>query len=265
MKRPAIVVFPIYRVPTELELNFLENGSRKLSKYDQVIVCQKKLKITKAYGTLSNLPVIRFDCDYFENIHGYNHLMLSSEFYNTFTNYEFILIHQPDVYIFRDELKYWCSKNYSYVGSPWLRKNDSGLKSCFNFFRKLIQPSYGNKHNKVGNGGFSLRNVEDFLEILKLTPPQILETFKKNKHHSYNEDVFWSLTAPKINPFFKIPKYTDALEFGIEFEPEKALELNQGQLPFGCHAPVVHGLVFWKKYIPILNNEYLTLVNETRS
>lgn len=265
MKRPCIVVFPLYKVPTDVELHFLENGNRKLSNYDQVIVCPENLKITPAFGKLSKLPKVRFSNHYFESIDGYNRLMLLPEFYSAFSNYEYILIHQPDVYVFKDELQYWCSKNYAYIGAPWLRKNDSLLKKCLIFMRKFIQPNYGNKHNKVGNGGFSLRNVSDFLEILKLTPQSTMNRFCSKSHHLFNEDVFWSLIAPKINPFFKIPYYKDALSFGIEFQPEKALKMNNGQLPFGCHAPIVHGLNFWKKYIPILNNDYLTLVDETRS
>lgn len=262
MKRLCIVVFPVYKKPTELELNFLENGSRKLSNYDQVIVCSNKLDIDKSFGNLTKLPVVRYDCSYFENIKGYNKLMLNTDFYKSFINYEYILIHQPDVFIFKDELKYWCSKNYSYIGAPWLRKDDSKLKEFINSLRKIVQPKYGIKHNKVGNGGFSLRNVSDFLEILNRAPTHILEEYKNKTHHLYNEDVFWSIVSKNINPLFKIPNYLDALEFGVEFEPQKAYKINQNQLPFGCHAPAVHDLHFWKKHIPILNNHYLIQSDE---
>lgn len=263
MKRPCIVIFPLYKPPSEIELNFLENGSRKLGNYDQVIVCPENLSIDKKYGKLKSLPIVRFSNNYFECIQGYNNLMLSNDFYKTFEKYEYILIHQPDVYVFKNELEYWCSRKYDYVGAPWIRKKDNSLKKSFIAVRKLIQPSYGRRHNKVGNGGFSLRKVDRFIQVLESVPENIISNYQNKKHKAYNEDVFWSIEAERVHPQFRVAPIKEAINFGIEFQPEIGYEMNSKQLPFGCHAPEIHGPQFWKKFIPILRTTEVTLQHET--
>ncbi|RYG45716.1 MAG: hypothetical protein EOO01_17385, partial [Chitinophagaceae bacterium] len=193
MKKVCKVVFPLYRQPTVIELAFLENGMRVLKNFDMAIACPQSLEVNEHFGELSALPLVRFGDHYFNSIEGYNQLMLSEEFYSSFAAYEHILIHQADVFIFKDELQFWCNKGYAYIGPPWLRKPDRTIKKLFNYLRKLVQPGYGVKHNLVGNGGFSLRHVQKHLNVLHTAPATTLELYRMNTHHLYNEDVFWSL------------------------------------------------------------------------
>ncbi|MEM8909693.1 MAG: DUF5672 family protein, partial [Bacteroidota bacterium] len=64
-----------------------------------------------------------------------------------------------------------------------------------------------------------------------------------------NEDFFWSIVMPKINPFFKIPNMQEALGFAFELAPRKAYEMNHHQLPFGCHAWEKYDPDFWQPFI----------------
>ena len=48
-------------------------------------------------------------------------LMLSPFFYESFLDFKYVLIHQLDVFIFKDELNYWCNQNYDYIGAPWFK------------------------------------------------------------------------------------------------------------------------------------------------
>lgn len=122
------VVIPVYKVHlASEEIISLKRCSEVLHKYHFIIVCSKALK-TKAYVDILNRNQIAysyayFDEDCFETIASYNRLLLSVEFYETFKQYEYILIYQLDAYVFRDELEFWCNKGYDYIGAPLIGKH----------------------------------------------------------------------------------------------------------------------------------------------
>ena len=123
---------------------------------------------------------------------------------------------------------------------------------------------------RVGNGGFSLRNVQTVLLFFKskknvFSPSQaarIISLWRKpqtrffvwilmmfgwrNKPLSisagwrYNEDGFWSGLLDNSRFALKKPNPEEALSFSFERFPSFLFRLNDNKLPFGCHA--------WRKY-----------------
>ncbi len=51
-----------------------------------------------------------------------------------------------------------------------------------------------------------------------------------------NEDVFWTQLAPKLDKTFRVAEYDVAIRFSFECQPARLFDLNNKQLPFGCHA-----------------------------
>ena len=90
------VVVPVYQSnPTEQELLHYYHNLSILKGFPILVVAPLDLNIDIYCKT----PGIRsefFAPDYFKNIAGYNKLMLSTEFYERFANYEYILICQLD-------------------------------------------------------------------------------------------------------------------------------------------------------------------------
>jgi hypothetical protein len=259
MSKRCVVVFPLYQAPTALELSFLENGLKRTEGHKQVIVAPEDLKIDHQFGQLQQLEVKRFAGRYFKDISGYNQLLLSKTFYSAFALFDYILIHQADVYLFKDELGLWCEKGYDYIGAPWFRPDQLGTDNFSRLWKKtkLIfkkNKLYGSRYNKVGNGGLSLRKVKSAMDVLSRTPPHLLKKYMNSDGKEFNEDIFWSLEAPLIQPNFKIPSLKTALNFAVEFQPKEAFEYINRKLPFGCHAPLVHDRDFWKEYIPALQH-----------
>ena len=196
----------------------------------------------------ANFKIESFDDDYFKDINGYNRLMLSPVFYERFLDYDFILIHQLDAFVFKDELKYWCRKGYDYIGAPWLTDPFEGTASQKKQYGKELRKVYHENSkqdgipvdaqffNRVGNGGFSLRRVKKFYKICLKEQQRIMFYNEHSGHHFFNEDVFWSLEVNRKRRQLRIPEYTEAVYFSVEFKPEYAFELTGGQLPFACHA-----------------------------
>lgn len=254
--KSCIVIFPLYQKPTATELAFLEQGIKHTKGFKQVIIAPEGLVVDNAFGLLEQLEVKRFAKHYFDGISGYNHLLLSKGFYAAFGLYEYMLIHQADVYLFKTELQDWCEKDYDYIGAPFFRPDKLNRNAAYNLLQKAKlsfkkNKIYGNRYNKVGNGGLSLRKISTALTVLEKVNQPLLNQYIKSEGDEFNEDIFWSLEAPQIIDF-KIPLMDEGMKFAIEFHPEAAYKYLGEELPFGCHAPLKHNPDFWKKFIPAI-------------
>lgn len=254
-KKNAVVI-PIYKTSlSEDEVFSINNVINVLGNHSIYIAGPSGLKedLNRLSDQFNHSLLFKLFADrYFANITGYNSLMLSSSFYEAFADYHCILIAQTDSLVFKDELDCWANKNYSYIGAPW--------------FEGYTKPSMPLRLSCVGNGGFSLRNITDFLRVLntpRIFKNTLMESWPgswmsntyrylkdyhslvyKNLHVNVdvNEDLFWSLFVASRCPFFRIPTPKEAIAFAFEAHPEYLFEINQRQLPFGCHA--------WQRYNP---------------
>jgi len=245
------VVIPVYKPAlSRHEQLSLKQCCKVLGSHPIVLIKPHSLPAEKFRVFKDDLRVESFDDHWFRNVSGYNQLMLCSDFYARFIDYDYILIYQLDAFVFRDDLSYWCKKNYDYIGAPWLAPpiKASAIKRFKHtrlqhkaYTRNTMQPGTIlpvdlQFVNKVGNGGFSLRKVRKFYEIC-LKERQMIDFYNRhNTHHFFNEDVFWSLEVNRRRRRLKIPGYKEASAFSIEFNPEYAFTLTKGKLPFGCHA-----------------------------
>lgn len=254
------VVIPVYKPePTSDEVVSIRRTVKILGQHDISFVCPDSLDIT-VYKHLTEsfcsvLIIKRFSDFYFKDINGYNRLLLSLSFYTEFNNYKYILICQPDAYVFRDELREWCNKGYDFIGAPII-----GSFTDQEFSGRM----------RIGNGGFSLRNVQTVIGFFNakknvFSPSQIAQMISlwkkpwtrifvwllmilgwRNKPDSvasrwkYNEDDFWSGLLVGTRYSLRIPAVTEAIRFAFERFPSELYRMNHSLLPFGCHA--------WKKY-----------------
>lgn len=240
----AKVVIPIY----SNHLNSFEKISlnqiyRVLNNHPIVIIKPQTLQLDFLLSDFPALTFESFDDRYFDSISSYNRLMMSTEFYERFINCHYILICQLDAYVFKDELLHWCSKDYDYIGAPWLVRPmyqfplfqlTSWLKKEYcKFFNR---PNSQITHFKVGNGGFSLRKVSSHLKATTQLKEVIATYLSHSKNHIFNEDVFFSVEVNKHGLAFTYPDYMEALQFSFDKYPALCYQLNKGDLPFGCHS-----------------------------
>jgi hypothetical protein len=270
----AAIVIPLYKTRlSTLESLSLAQCFKVLSAYPIIAVKPKGLSLEDYKFTFDH--VISFDDEYFNNIEGYNRLMLSPIFYKTFLNYQYILIHQPDAFVFRDELTYWCNQGYDYIGAPWLRS-----KPYKNLFKKIKHlgkqwihtrynitmknttlPTEIQRDNRVGNGGLSLRKTAVLYQVCA-EKSELINYYNSRSEHQFNEDMFFGLEANRTKKQLKIPGYEKAVFFAMENQLEHAFSLTQGKLPFGCHAFDIN-LNFWRPKIQSLPGIDTAMLNES--
>ncbi|WP_111309529.1 DUF5672 family protein [Confluentibacter sediminis] len=250
------IVIPICKVSlSETEQMSLNQCVKLLGDFDIVFAQPEKLDSSSiAFG--GKIRTELFPDSYFENVYAYNSLMLSDAFYERFLDFKYMLVYQLDAFVFRNELEYWCNKGYDYIGAPWIASPNTVLKKILTLFYSQRKKERQKIFFKVGNGGFSLRNIYKSYKIAQDMKSDIEANLKRDKNDFYiMEDVFWSIIVPKHYPDFGIPEYKEALGFAMDRKPNLAFKLNKNRLPFGCHGfdkPKVKS--FWKD---ILISNYL--------
>jgi len=270
----CVVVIPIYKKYVELtnsEKKSIIQCFRILQKHQIVFICPEFFRDINLYNELAkqentSVEFKEFRKIYFENIDGYNRLLISHEFYNCFSSFDYMLIYQTDAYVFSDQLDYWCHAEYDYIGSPWFEGYSDPISN------KLIG---------VGNGGFSLRNVKKSLLIIgRLNLFRKLKYFQKKLrildkiinhfiriffyyqyakpfsevlHHQnivVQEDGFWAEYIPELFSDYKVAPIEHAIRFSFEVNPSYLFKLNGESLPFGCHGWNKYDPEFWHNFIP---------------
>ena len=255
--KPVAVLIPFYKTTlTNYECIALQQCFKVLAGHPVVAVKPYQLNLPAEAQDYPFAGIVSFDDDFFADIRGYNRLLLSAYFYKAFLSYKHILIYQLDAFVFKDRLMHWCNQKIDYIGAPWIKSFahpdivktvKSNLMYYFHTRNNVFingEPSKYQWENRVGNGGFSLRCVERFYELC-LNRKADIDYYLHQDNYHFNEDRFWSVEVNRKHRELNIPGYKVGLQFSVEFHPARALIINKGQLPFGCHA-WDRNLDFWR-------------------
>ena len=236
------VLIPMYRTAlSETERAALAQGVAVLKRYPMLLIKPEGLAADAILQEFSVLGTESFPDRCFTGTDAYNQLLTSPDFYQRFTDYEYILIYQLDAWVFRDELPYWCAQKYDYLGAPGLHRVEYDrlpAEKAAQFAEVLTN------HRLVFNGGLSLRRVKAMIRYLK-----IYNFFYPAWQG--NEDMLFSGEATRLllmKPFIKLPAWQEALRFAFEKSPAASYELTNHKLPFGCHAGERYAPTFWEKF-----------------
>ena len=119
------IVIPLYRLPlSQAEETAIKHTARILQSYPICFIIPEGLPKAPLERLIPQAGIMSVSNHWLgrENgISGYNDMMMSKDFYSLFADTEYILVCQPDAWIFRDELEKWCRKSYDYIGAPWIR------------------------------------------------------------------------------------------------------------------------------------------------
>ncbi len=223
MKNVAIVI-PFYKEQlNNNECISLEQCRRVLYKYDLYLLVPDNMEVEIENGE----KVLYVDEKHFDSRKSYSDYVLSYEFYSKFIDYEYILIHQLDVFVFEDGLEYFCNMDYDYIGAEWVYglecHTDEGMLWYF------------------GNGGFSLRRVSSFLNWIR-DEQDTIEYYKM----LLPEDLVIAIYGKK---HLKIAGRDVARQFSFDMYPKECYQEAGERLPFGCHAWHRFDREFWAKII----------------
>lgn len=201
--KKVIIAIPIYRDLHKEEVVALDNNLKILCKYPTVLVKPRGLNtnaLKEKYPQVGEIEVSNQWLGTINGIMGYNEMMTSPDFYSLFCDYEYLLICQTDVWIFRDDLMKWIDMDFDLVGAPWPNR-----KMYLHFPMKqylqlkvMLKPANKNLHcqmfGRIGNGGFCLRKVELFKKLC-IKYAQEIQLYNSLEDPLHNEDIFWALSS----------------------------------------------------------------------
>lgn len=111
-------------------------------KRDIKLILPDNITTTYYEEYINVLEIVKVNNKWLSSLKEYNAMCCNQEFWNLFTDYEYVLIYQTDCWVFEDRLDYFMGLGYDWYGAPWPHHNDT-----------------------VGNGGLSLRKVSKMIEI----------------------------------------------------------------------------------------------------
>ncbi len=240
-KEPSVVIgIPIYKdILTPCEEISLKQVLKVLGKYPIVFIAPDGL-MPEYVSAIDNAKIEYFPKAYFTGVISYSQLCLEDDFYARFTDYEYLLIHQLDAFVFADKLPYFCALGIDYIGAP--------IPKFYPSWHILI-------NSQVGNGGLSLRKISSMRRIVK-QKEKILKCHPLKNLFIYCEDMFFAYCGKESD--LVIADVDMAVRFALQDNVKHAFEKLNEQLPFGAHG-WTSKIDIWKEYI---KREGYTLPND---
>ena len=113
------VLIPIYKTALNAEEKFsVDRTFLVLPTYPIIFIAPEGMDISFYKEHYPTAEYQYFNAGYFKSVNDYSRLLVSEEFYQAFES-EFLLIVQPDVYLFYDGLPHWLNQPFDYIGAPW--------------------------------------------------------------------------------------------------------------------------------------------------
>lgn len=213
-KANVCIVIPLYKVrPTELELKVINQG-REIFKDRDIFYVVPRGFDASAYAPEA---LVEFPEYYFYSLSNYSELCCLEGFYQAFKQYDWMMIYQPDCWVFEDKLDEFCALGYDYIGAPWPKMN-------------------GIPEDGVGNGGFCLRSIPKFIHL----------THNLQSCGAHPEDRFWCID---MKAYLNIAPIEVGAHFSLEHEPMRWYHAYGKVRPMGCHKPWRFDYErFWKTF-----------------
>ncbi len=173
MRELAAIVIPYFGADRHaMEHALIRRAWRELQEFSFVFVSADDVDDRPIQAGFPGCTVYRFDASFFENRKGYTSLTLKEDFYDLFGWSEFILLFEPDSFIVKNQLHYWCKQGHDYIAGD--------------------------------DGRLSLRNVDRFLSYTKKNRREI-HGFLSGNGNAANDHAFWERKSKGIWPALRSP------------------------------------------------------------
>jgi hypothetical protein len=178
----VLILIPVYKEAKQLsslEKKSIQNTLVKFNESHSIGLLRSSKINKKSYSDCFSFEFLDFEFQ-FSTWLEYNTLLKNSSFYKSLNPYRYLLIVQTDAYVFSNNLSAFYQ--YDYVGAPWERDS-----------LKYIQ-------GRIGNGGFSLRNIEKISSLLQANKKMF--SFRSLLHLTFKHTYKFG-TMQRVNGYKK--------------------------------------------------------------
>lgn len=234
-EKTYITVIPIYKEKLSLdEESCVRRYADVLKGTPVAFVAPKHLDCSWYREHFSQITYEFFPDRYFKGTKSYNHLMLSEDFYKRFLSYDYLLIAQTDAVIWQEKNRIleFIEMGYDYYGAPWIPERriwewTFPRKKGFPGFRVQCCKKAG-CGIRMGNGGFSLRNIRKCIALIHEFRFRKLYWFIKR-----NEDIFFGVFGRDNQCGFRLATVECGQKFAREYHLRECVK--DGEIPFAVH------------------------------
>jgi len=260
----AIIIIIGYKpFLTENEKASLRQCYNVLHRYPIKVISGKGMDVSEYRKVIPNIEIEFVDPKWTSSYLMNSQFKTNGWLYNRYRDYEYILFYELDAWVFRDELEYWCKKGFDYIGAPWfdirtkqttgsgnggfsLRRNSSSLRMTnrIAFLKKVRRFWFKSYLQAIIPFETIIRICKTPLHIRK---PEDVTSMLLEKE--ILEDYYWCKKIAVVFNDFSVAPAEISYQFSFEANPGLLFEMNQNNLPFGCHAWEKHEPHFWEKHI----------------
>ncbi|KAA0991601.1 DUF5672 family protein [Dyadobacter aurulentus] len=208
MKELVSVVIPILNPeidPTEERI--LHHCLETLHQYPLIFITFEgaDLSIVKEHN--EDIDVIYFPKKYFQSRDHLASLFLMEDFYDRFNWCDFLLIHELNSWVVRDELYYWCKQGYDYLtAAPYF---DNPGKISDHILKRLSGLTTDEKilfGNGYTDNGLYLCRIERMTKTLQNKRKEAYQ-YRHEVRLQHADSVFWDLEANRFWPQLRKPTH----------------------------------------------------------
>jgi hypothetical protein len=203
VKELVCVLIPIMNPTlTPLEKKVIDHALQALRKYSFIFLVAEDSETTVLEEAYSQVDRIAFPAKYFESRATLGSLFLMEAFYERFSWAEFVLIHELNSWVVKDELHYWCKQGYDYLRAD---VQDKGGKTGFiNRLRGLTDAQKAEMDEDFNFNGLALCHVDRAFRALK-GKKSVAYSYRHHPAWQNKDCLFWELEANRFLPTLRRP------------------------------------------------------------
>lgn len=208
MKELVSVLIPILNAELTLhEEKVLHHSLKALARYPVILFTYEGADLSAIKTDHERVEVLTFKSKYFQSREALSNLFLMEDFYTRFTWSDFVLIHELNSWIVKDEIHYWCKQGYDYLhANPVLDKSVFKSDSINDFSRILGL----NEKEKISlgqsfdNNGLKLCNIQRMIKALSSRKKEA-HYYRQLENLPNKDSVFWEIEANRFWPSLRKP------------------------------------------------------------
>lgn len=258
MKELVTVVIPILDTTlSPLEEMALHHSIEVLRKHTVIFVSAAgtDLSIVKEY--LNDFDVINFPDQYFKSRNDFGQLLMMEDFFERFNWASYLLVHELNSWIVKDELTYWCNQGYDFLKAAPVfesKEKESSLSNTFSRIKGLSELQKRELGDAYFENGFGLYYIEAMSNVLK-SKKKLAYQYRHDQSLNNADAVFWEVEPNRFIPKLRKPTRVVQQYFARHINSiENLSALKREQLPFaitgvtsikGITSEIVHELPYF--------------------
>jgi len=208
MKELVSVIIPIpdpNLSPTQERL--LHHSIEALGRYPIIFITYPNADLSIIKEHKEDIDVIYFPKEYFVSRQALSKLLLMEDFYDQFSWSSYLLVHELNSWVVKDELYYWCKQGYDYLKAAPVIETEHKKSDFAKSLTQISGLSVIQKQvlgNNFQDNGLYLCLIERMISTLK-SKQKVAYQYRHQDEFSNSDSVFWEIEANRFWPSLRKP------------------------------------------------------------